>query len=215
MIQAIIFDMDGTLLDTERIYQRFWLEAMHALGYPMTVEQALAMRSLGRPFGEAQLKEWFGPEINHQAVREKRNSMMFPYLAEHGIPKKPGVEEVLAKLKEAGFTIAVATATNYELATKQLGEVGLLPYFDKVISAHMVKEGKPSPDVYLYACEQLGLAPENCMAVEDAPNGVLSAYRAGCKVVMVPDLTKPDEELEECLYACLESLQDIPKLCNI
>jgi len=89
---------------------------------------------------------------------------------------------------------------------------GLRPYFEKLISATMVAEGKPSPDIYLYACKQLGLAPEECMAVEDSPNGVMSAYRAGCKVVMVPDQTQPDEKLKKCLYACVPTLADISHL---
>ncbi len=73
-------------------------------------------------------------------------------------------------------------------------------------------EGKPSPDIYRYACEQLALAPENCLAVEDSPNGVLSAYRAGCRVVMVPDQTQPDENLESCLYAKAGSLLELRDL---
>ena len=95
---------------------------------------------------------------------------------------------------------------------KYLALTGLRPYFEKLISATMVGEGKPSPDIYLYACKQLGLAPEECMAVEDSPNGVMSAYRAGCKVVMVPDQTQPDEKLKKCLYACVPTLADISHL---
>ena len=86
-----------------------------------------------------------------------------------------------------------------------------MPYFDKLISATMVKEGKPAPDIYLYACRQLGLPPEECIAVEDSPNGVISAYRAGLRVIMVPDQTKPDKELEQYLYACVDSLAQIPE----
>ena len=76
----------------------------------------------------------------------------------------------------------------------------------------MVAEGKPSPDIYLYACEQVGVPPEECMAVEDSPNGVRSAYRAGCQVVMVPDQTLPDEELKKCLSACVPTLAEISHL---
>ena len=90
--------------------------------------------------------------------------------------------------------------------------MGLYGCFDKLISATMVKEGKPSPDIYLYACKQLGLRPEQCMAVEDSPNGVYSAFRAGCKVVMVPDQTEADEELQKCLYAKADTLYDIVDL---
>ena len=89
---------------------------------------------------------------------------------------------------------------------------GLEGYFDRLISAIQVKEGKPSPDIYLYACEQLGVSPEDCIAVEDSPNGVLSAYRAGCKVVMVPDQTEPDEELSRLLYAKVTRIDSLTDL---
>ena len=94
-----------------------------------------------------------------------------------------------------------------------LTRLGLFDHFDKIICADMVKEGKPSPDIYSYACQQLGLEPQRCLAVEDSPNGVTSAHLAGCKVVMVPDLTQPDEELSKKLYACVPSLVDIKTLC--
>ena len=115
-------------------------------------------------------------------------------------------------LKEHKITAAIATATDMQRTEKYLQLTGLRPYFDTLISATMVKEGKPSPDIYAYACEQLGLAPGECIAVEDSPNGVLSAYRAGCQVVMVPDQTEPDEELQKLLYARVDTLEGIISL---
>ena len=94
-------------------------------------------------------------------------------------------------------TVAIATATNETLAEKYLGRAGLREYFDEIICAVMVETGKPAPDIYLYACEKLGIEPKDAFAVEDAPNGVISASTAGCRTIMIPDLTEPDDELRK------------------
>lgn len=201
--------MDGTLIDTETYYRICWPKALAAFGYHMTDEQALAMRSLGRPFAIAQLKEWFGEELDYAAVRAERKALMEEMLGKNGIHLKPGAQELLHYLREKHITAAVATATDLERTEKYLKQAGIYDCFDQLISAVMVAEGKPSPDIYLYACSQLGASPENCIAVEDSPNGVWSAYRAGCKVIMVPDQTAPDPELQKCLYAQAESLDKI------
>lgn len=167
------------------------------------------MRSLGRPFAPARLKEMFGDELDYIAVRNRRKAMMEECLDKNGIEMKPGALELLKSLKQRGCRVAVATATDEERTEKYLQKLGIRQYFDKIICATMVKEGKPSPDIYLYACEQMERKPEECIAVEDSPNGVLSAYRAGCKVVMVPDQTGPDEMLSGLLWkeiACLSEL---------
>lgn len=212
MTEAVIFDMDGTLIDTEKYYRKFWPEALKEFGYHMTDEQALSMRSLGQPFAPALLKEWFGEALDYGKVRQRRKELMEECLQKEGIRRKPGALELLQSLRKHGITAAVATATDLERTKEYLGQTGLLSYFDAIISATMVKEGKPAPDIYLYACGRLGLSPGSCIAVEDSPNGVLSAYRAGCKVVMVPDQTRPDGELEKCLYACVDNLREMKTL---
>ena len=209
MIDTYIFDMDGTLIDTEKLYRKFWPMALAEFGYTMTDEQVLSMRSLGRPFAPVKLKEMFGPELDYPSVRECRKRLMEEYIDAHGIELKPGCIELLTNLKEHGLRAAIATATDLERTEKYLELLGLRQYFAEIVCATMVKEGKPSPDIYQYACEQLGRKPEECIAVEDSPNGVLSAYRAGCKVVMVPDQTQPDEELSKLLYRKCDSLFEL------
>ena len=209
MIKAVLFDMDGTLIDTEKYYRRFWPLAMAEFGYHLTDEQVLSMRSLGRPFAPARLKEWFGENLDYYAIRARRTEMMEKQLEKDGISLKPGAVEILEELKKRGIPAAVATATPPERTEKYLCLTGIRPYFSKIISATQVKEGKPSPDIYLYACEQLGLAPSECMAVEDAPNGILAACRAGLKVVMVPDQTLPTQEDKKYLYACVDRLDQL------
>ena len=211
-IKAVLFDMDGTLIDTERYYRIFWPKAMAEFGYHMTDEQVLSMRSLGRPFAPARLRSWFGEELDYYAIRARRTEMMEECLDREGVRLKPGAVEILEELKRRGIIAAVATATPLERTEKYLNATGIRPYFSHIISATQVKKGKPSPDIYLYACEQLGLTPGECLAVEDAPNGILAAYRAGLSVVMVPDQTQPDEELEQYLYACVGRLDDIKEL---
>ncbi len=208
-MQAICFDMDGTLIDTERYYRTCWPAAMAFFGYRMTDEQALAMRSLGRPFSARQLQEWFGADVDLELVRAKRQELMEEYLGKEGIRCKPGALALLEALKGQQVVTAVVTATDLGRTEEYLRRVGLYGYFDRLISARQVPEGKPSPHVYRYACEELGVAPEECMAVEDSPNGVISAYRAGCRVVMVPDQTQPDAELCRYLYAKVDSLEGI------
>ncbi|MCM1100047.1 MAG: HAD family phosphatase [Clostridium sp.] len=207
--QAVLFDMDGTLIDTECYYRVCWPKALAEFGYHMTDEQALAMRSLGRPFAPELLRKWFGDELDYAAVRARRKELMEEILAREGIRVKPGAIELLTFLRDRGIITAVVTATDRERADRYLERTGLAALFREVISATRVREGKPSPDIYLYACECLGMEPADCYAVEDSPNGIWSAYRAGCRVIMVPDQTQPDEELSACLYAKADTLHDI------
>lgn len=213
VVDACIFDLDGTLTDTEKFYQKAWPLALEHFGYKCEPWMPLELRSLGRPFAPLQFKKWFGDDFDYNEVREYRKSIVVDMIKEQGIPLKPGAKEILVWLRENGILTALATANDFERTKGYLTRLGLFDHFDKIICADMVKEGKPSPDIYSYACQQLGLEPQRCLAVEDSPNGVTSAFLAGCKVVMVPDLTQPDEELSKKLYACVPSLVDIKTLC--
>ena len=207
-MNTILFDMDGTVFDTEKHYQWAWRKAIADAGYELDASEVLKLRSLGAPYNVAQFQEWFGEEVDYRAIRQERVDLMKDMLA-HEIPLKPQVPQTLEKLRQMGYSMAVVTATAQEQAVSNLKLAGLLPFFDHVISASMVKRGKPAPDVYLYACEVLGVQPENCYAVEDSPNGVMSAHAAGCRTIMIPDLSQPDAELSRLLYRKLDTFGEL------
>lgn len=211
-IKGVLFDMDGVVLDTEKLYCRFWQEAANALGYPMTMEQALGMRSLNRGLGEAKLQSYFGNEISYTEVRNKRMELMDAFIEKEGISAKPGIDALLDFLQEKGVKTAIATSSPLDRTIRYLSSVNLVDRFDKLISAYMVEKGKPEPDVYLFAAKELGLKPENCMVLEDSPTGILAAYRAGCMPVMVPDLDQPDEAAKKMLFAVANNLEKVMEL---
>lgn len=214
MIRAVIFDMDGVLIDTEKHYNAAWCQAATEAGFPFTREHALLLRSCEAKEGEKLMQGIFGPSFDYYAIRERRRELVRERLAQYGLEKKPGVEETLRFLRAKGIKTAVATATALDITKSHLTTIGVYDLFDSIVSAKNVAHGKPEPDVYLYACEQIGERPQDCMAVEDSPNGIMAAYRAGLRTVMVPDLTQPDEELTKYLYACVNSLSDLCELVD-
>ena len=198
-MKTAIFDMDGTLLDTEKIYQKYWKIAADELGYNLSKEQLLLFRSAAFEYGMKLGEEMTGDPVAYDRIRIHRKELMEPLMQKIEIPVKPYVKEAMTFLKEHGVKLAVATATKMDKTLEYLGRAGLTDFFDEIISAKDVAHGKPAPDVYLYACERVGVKPADAFAIEDAPNGVKAGHAAGCRVIMIPDLTEPDEELMQLI----------------
>ena len=209
MLKGVIFDMDGLMIDTECLYQKFWCQAANEYGFPMTKDHVLGIRSLAAKYAIPHLKEIFGENFDYYTVRRRRIQLMNDYIEQNGITKKPGLDQLLEYLKSMDLKIAVATATDYQRTKMYLESIKVFHYFDKIVCGDMIKNGKPSPDIYLEASRQLELKPDECIALEDSPNGILSAYKAGCMPVMVPDLSQPDEETAKLLHAKCDSLSDV------
>lgn len=212
MVDAVLFDMDGVVLDTEKLYTRFWQEAAHALGYPMTKEQALGMRSLNRGAGLAKMQSYFGPDVDYDKIREKRIELMDDFVAREGVTVKPGIQQLLDYLKKQGIKTAIATSSPMERTLLYLSSVGLQDSFDELVSGYMVEKGKPEPDIFLYAAKKLGVEPKRCIVLEDSPAGILAAHRAGCKPVMIPDQDEPDRETTSLLFAKVSQADEVMNL---
>ena len=208
-IRGILFDMDGLVLDSEALYTRFWREAANALGFPMTVEQSWGMRSLGKKLGQPYLESLFGPTVDYTTLRQKRIELMDAYVEKYGIDVKPGIYELLDYMDDNNIPGAITSSSPMEFIERHLSNANLLHRFQKLCSGHSIPNGKPAPDIYLLGAKELGLKPEECLALEDSPTGILSGYRAGCLPVMIPDLDQPNEDTQNLLFAKADSLADI------
>jgi HAD superfamily hydrolase (TIGR01509 family) len=209
MIQGLIFDMDGLLLDTEQYYFRYWIQSAIESGYPMKPRHALAIRSLSAPYAERYLKRELGCDFDYHAVRARRRALIQEAMERDGIVCKAGARALLEYCQKAGILTAVATATAREHAIEHLEQVGIRTLFSVIVGGDSIAHGKPAPDIYQKAADLLSLAPKDCLALEDSPNGILSAFAAGCQPVMVPDLTEPEECIKPLLYAQVASLEDV------
>jgi HAD hydrolase, family IA, variant 3 len=213
-IKGAIFDMDGVILDTEKLYLRFWKQAAADFGYKMTDGDVFGIRSLARKFAVEKLKGIFGRDFPYYDIHARRVELMDAFIKENGFEMKRGVFELLDFLRENGIKTAVATATARQKTMDYLESIGAAKYFDAVICGDMVENGKPAPDIYIKAASELQLPPEQCAAFEDSPNGIKSAYSAGCKTIMIPDLTQPDGEVAPLLSGVYESLDKAVEFFN-
>ena len=205
-IKAVIFDMDGVIVDTEKLLVKYWCQAANEMGFPMTREHALSLRSLAGRYAEPYLKELFGENFSYRKVRSRRKELMEEDIERNGIKIKPGLTELMAYLKKHGYKTAVATATDFDRAVEYLEKAGVYGSFDQLCCGPMVEHGKPEPDIYLFTAQKLGVEPNQCIALEDSPNGIISAYKAGMYPVMIPDLTMPDRELQKLIYRKCDDL---------
>ena len=203
---AVVFDMDGVIFDSERAVMQCWKELADKYQIPDIEKAVLSCTGTTMKRTREIMLEIYGEDFPYD-IYAKESSAIYHSRYDGGrLPMKPGVVELLTFLKEDGKKIALASSTRRQTVTNQLKDAGILDFFDKVICGDMVEHSKPQPDIYLKACQLLDVEPGNAAAIEDSPNGIRSAYAAGMLPVMVPDLVKPDPEIEKMLYRKCDSL---------
>ena len=213
-ISAIIFDMDGLMLDTERIAQQAWRAAGAEWDY--TLPDAVYLSVVGRTVRdtEASFLEAFGPEFPFRAMYDRKQEITDDLIAQHGIPTKPGLWELLEQIESLGLAKAVATSTARPRATQKLTLTRLIDRFPFIVCGNEIPRGKPAPDIFLSAAEKLNVSPQHCLVLEDSEAGIKAAHAAGMTPVMVPDMKQPSPEIQTLAFRVLDSLHAVRPLLH-
>lgn len=208
-IKAVIFDMDGILIDTERISFNAFKEVLKEYNYEMSEEFYLTM--IGRnvkSIKEVMLSE-YGSSFPFDEIYEKKVKIAVETIDRDGVIIKPGVHELVDYLKDNNYRIAVATSTRKERAHYLLEQIGIKDKVDYIICGDQVVNSKPDPEIFLKAAKGIGIEPQNCMVIEDSDAGILAASRAGMTGINVPDMKKPDENMKKLAFKICSSLLDV------
>jgi HAD superfamily hydrolase (TIGR01509 family) len=207
-IEAVVFDMDGLILDTETIYREVMMEAAGVHGAELPDAVFLAMVGLPADSSRLVALDHFGQNFPYEPWIDHVSELAHARLAD-GAPLKAGVVELLDRLDAIGLPRAIATSSSRAGVERHLRPAGLLDRFDAVIAAGDYAKGKPHPDPFLTAAARLGLKPELCLALEDSHNGVRAAHAAGMMTVMVPDLLPATDEMRALAMLVLGSLHEV------
>ena len=207
--KAIIFDMDGTLFDTEQISKIAWYEIGKKFNYPVSDEFILSLIGKTRESAQPQYRKYMPEHFDEDAAYAYRHEVMLKFKEEHGPLPKCDLKALFEAIKAKGYRIALCTGASRSSVDFNLNYVGCLDYFEVITDVSMVKKGKPAPDVYLHTAKLLNLDPKDCLVIEDNKNGILSGYDANMDVIMVIDMIAPDDECKAKTTHILDKLEDL------
>lgn len=209
MVKAVIFDMDGIMFDTECLAIPAWCEAGRKMEYPITERIVYETFGMNRENTKKVLQGYFGENFDFDKAVKLRTEYEIEYIEKNGVPIKKGLIELLNYLKQNGYLFTVATSSA-QIRTRHLFELaGITHFFEKFVCGDMIQKGKPDPQIYCKACELLKVKPEDSIVLEDSYAGIIAAFHAGIKTVMIPDMMQCNEEIEKMLYAKLNSLLEV------
>jgi len=204
---GVLFDMDGLMLDTERISMRAWQAGCAECGHTLTDAQFLDIIGHREADCLRMVKSLFGPDTDTDRIASATR-IRYAKLLEAGVPVMPGLVGALETLAAAGVPMAVATSTHHDVATAKLTKAGIAHFFRAIVGGDLVANGKPAPDLYLKAAALAGVSPSRCLALEDSGPGLRAAHAAGCAAVLIPDLKPPGPEIRALAFRVLGSMRE-------
>ena len=207
--QAVVFDMDGVIFDTERLVIEFWKEVAKQHNIPNVEHTCIQCLGTNRVRTREIFLENYGADFPFDPYRAEVTELFNTHYKGVPLPTKPGVRELLSYLQEQDIKVGLASSTAQHLVRDEIGTAGLLPYFQTLVCGDMVEHSKPAPDIFLKACEILNADPTKSIAIEDSFNGIRSAHCAGMTPIMVPDQVQPTDEIRTLAFHVMPSLLDV------
>ena len=209
MIDGVIFDMDGTMFDTERMWATFWEPALAALGLPYREGLAEAARGTAGVTTRNVVRQFYGPDCDAEAIVDSLHWVADEVFFSAPVPKKPGLDALLAWLKARHIPMAVASSSREAMIRHNLDVWGLTQDFKAIVSGQHVAHSKPDPEIFLLTARKLGVKPARCLVLEDSYNGVRAGAAGGFVTVMVPDLVPADDEMKRLYTMECASLEEV------
>ena len=204
--EAVLFDMDGVIFDSERAVYRLALELAEEEGVPNLPDVYMKLIGITREKSIKILTDFYGPDFPYDRYRQILTVRYREKYGQGRLPLKPGVREILSSLSGQGFRLALASSTPSDVVVRQIRDAGLSSFFSRIIGGDQVRRSKPDPDIFLYAASELKVPPKACYVIEDSFNGIRAAHAGGMIPVMVPDMLEPDEEIRSLTAAVLPDL---------
>jgi len=206
MLKGAIFDHDGLMFDTEKIWQKNWQKEASAMGIILPEEFKYEICGSSGDLMNAVIKKYYGVKDGREIINRVVECVHQDEAV--SIEEMKGLRDILTMFEKHGVVMAVASSSPEAMIRKNLENAGIASYFQAVVSGQHVAHGKPDPDIFLLAAEKMHIDPQECYVFEDAMNGVKAGFAAGCRTIMIPDMMQPDEEIRRLAYAVLPSLTE-------
>ena len=214
-IKALIFDMDGVIFDTERVYLNTWIKVFKDYGYEMSMEIYTSVMGTGRKNVKNVFLDIFGQDLPINEMYKEKDDHILDVIRKGQVPLKEGAKELLSAARKKGYKIALATSANRERLDIQLKTKNVEQYFDAIVCGDDISKGKPDPEIFLKACYKLDLKPENCIVIEDSPAGINGAYDGKFTGFHVEDLKKADDKILKYCHKSFKSLLEIKEYLKL